>query len=85
MKVLAVLQASPSIQAQRDTYGQICTDRNIGTWKGWNMEPVTGCEVLNWKVHLHITIFYPSERGGIVPMKPLRKRSGGGIATSRQQ
>lgn len=49
------------------------------------MEPVTGCEVLNWKVHLHITILYPSERGGVVPMKPLRKRSGGGIATSRQQ
>lgn len=50
------------------------------------MEPVTGCEVLDWKVHLHITILYPSERGGVVPMKPLRRRrSGGGIATSRQQ
>ncbi len=52
MKVLEVLQAPPSIQAQRDTYGQICTDRNIGTWKDWNTEPVTGYEVLDWKVHL---------------------------------
>ena len=51
MKVLAVLQAPPSIQAQRDTYGQICTDRNIGTWIDWNTEPVTGYEVLDWKSH----------------------------------
>ncbi len=70
MKVLAVLQAPPSIQAQRDTYGQICTDRNIGTWKDWNTELVTGYEVLDWKVHPHITILYPVERDGTVPMKP---------------
>ena len=70
MKGLAVLQAPPSIQAQRDTYGQICTDRNIGTWKDWNTEPVTGYEVLDWKVRPHITILYPVERDGTVPMKP---------------
>jgi hypothetical protein len=78
-----MLQASPSTQAQRDTYGQICTDRNIGTWKDWNMEPVTGHEVLDWKAHLRITVLYPVERDDIVPMKP-RKR-GGGIAISHQQ
>ena len=22
-----------------------------GTWKGWNTEPVTGYEVLDWKAH----------------------------------
>ena len=70
MKVLTVLQAPSSTQAQRDTYGQICIDRNIGTWKGWNMESVTGCEVLDWKAHLRITILYPVEREGTVPMKP---------------
>ena len=50
MKVLAVLQAPPSIQL-RGTPKQICTDRNIGTWKGWNTEPVTGYEVLDWKAY----------------------------------
>ena len=69
MKVLAVLQAPPSVQAQRDTYGQICTDRNIGTWKSRNVEPVTGCEALDWKSHMRITILYPTERDGTVPMK----------------
>lgn len=50
------------------------------------MELVTGCEVLDWKIgrDADTTILYPVERGGTVPMKPLRKRSGGGIATSRQ-
>ena len=48
------------------------------------MELVTGCEVVDWKVWLHITILYPAESGGRVPMKPLRKRGGRGIATSRQ-
>lgn len=83
MKVLAVLQASPSTQAQRDTYGQICTDRNIGTWKGWNTEPVTGDEVLDWKAHLRITTLYPAEREGIVPM--MSQKCDGGIAFSRQR
>lgn len=49
------------------------------------MELVTGCEVVDWKVWLHITILYPAESGGRVPMKPLRKRGGRGIATTRQQ
>ena len=50
------------------------------------MELVTGCEMLGWKVYsdMYITILYPVERGGTVPKKPLRKRSGGGIATSHQ-
>lgn len=50
------------------------------------MELVTGCEMLDWKVcsDMYITILNSVERGGTVPMKPLRKRSGGGIATSRQ-
>ena len=40
------------------------------------MELVTGCEVLNWKMREHITILYPAERGGTVPMKPYPKRNG---------
>ncbi len=50
------------------------------------MELVTGCEMLVWKVYsgMYITILYPVERGGAVPEKPLRKRSGRGIATSHQ-
>ncbi len=59
------------------------SDRNIGTWKDWNMELVTGYEVLDWKIHLRITILYPVERDGTVPMKPWKH--GGGIAISRQQ
>ena len=47
------------------------------------MELVTGYEVLDWKMHLRITILYPVERDGIVPMKPWKH--GGGIAISRQQ
>lgn len=47
------------------------------------MEPVTGCEVLDWKAQLRITVLYPVERDGIVPLK-LWKHSGG-IAISRQQ
>ena len=48
------------------------------------MELVTGCEMLVWKVYsgMYITILYPVERGGTVPMKSLRKRSDRGIATS---
>ncbi len=66
--------------------GNLRVDMHIGTWKDWDMEPVTGCEMLGWKVcsDMYITILYPVERGGTVPKKPLRKRSGGGIATSRQ-
>jgi hypothetical protein len=30
------------------------TDRNIGTWKGWDTEPVTGYEVLDWKMRRRI-------------------------------
>jgi hypothetical protein len=47
------------------------------------MEPVTGGEVLDWKTHLRITVLYPVERDGIVPMKPWKH--GGGIAISHQQ
>lgn len=47
------------------------------------MELVTGYEVLDWKMHLRITILYSVERDGIVPMKPWKH--GGGIAISRQQ
>jgi hypothetical protein len=47
------------------------------------MEPVTGCEVLDWKMHLRITILYPVERDGTVPMKPWKH--GGGMAISHQQ
>lgn len=52
--------------------GHLRTDdkiRGIGTWKGWNMELITGFEVLGWKVLLHITILYPIERDGMVPVK----------------
>ena len=58
-------------------------DRNIGTWKDWNTEPVTSVEVLNWKMRKHITILNPVERDGTVPMKLWKHNRG--IAISRRQ
>jgi hypothetical protein len=47
------------------------------------MEPVTGREVLDWKAHLRITILYPVERDGTVPMKSWKHDEG--TAISHQQ
>lgn len=49
MKYLTVLQAPSSTQAQREAYGHICTDRNIGTWKASERGAVAGCEALSGK------------------------------------
>jgi len=81
MKVLAVLQVL-DIHRLRGTPKDIWRDRNIGTWKGRNTELVADCEVLDWKVHLHITILNPIESSVTVPLKPWKH--GGGIGTSQQ-
>ena len=43
-----------------------------------------GFEVSDRKAIFCITVHYPTESSATVPLKPLRKRGGGGIGTSQQ-
>ena len=40
MKLPAALQAPPKRTGLKGPPKGICTDRNIGTWKGWSMERI---------------------------------------------
>ena len=83
MKVLAMLQAL-DMHRLRGTPKGICTDRNIGTWKGRSTELTAALKCRTGKQFFCITVHYPTESSATVPLKPLRKRSGGGIGTSQQ-
>ena len=83
MKVLAMLQAL-DMHRLRGTPKGICTDRNIGKWKGRSTELTAALKCRTGKQFFCITVHYPTESSATVPLKPLRKRSGGGIGTSQQ-
>ena len=55
----------------RNVIAAVCKDKNIGTWKGQNAEPIAGNETLYGKSET-ITVFCLTERDAIVPMKRIK-------------